>query len=312
MEPWKRWCARTMLSDKVANLHGEAFEDFFHRLMQLADPGFFAVRTTRGDLGADGLTIKDRKLYACYGPQVVREDEIRRKFRSDLAKAIANRGDDFDVFVFVHNNPRGVAPHITKEISAAQLDHPSLSFENFGLDHMFRVLKRLAEEDIEDLLGPFPLREMVTGIGMAELAPLLAHLSTRRKQSPLPGNIPVPPSRKLEYNRFSGHMRDFLLMSLPYVPVVQDYYNGLTDPVERDEVAAAFREEYLELAESHDDPDAVVTRLQWYILGNEAVDLKDQIEANVVLMYFFGECEIFRVPPEDWRAADEALEGETA
>ena len=243
---------------------------------------------------------------------MAREDEVRRKFRSDLAKAIANRGDDFDVFAFVHNNPRGVAPHVTKEISAARRDHPSLGFENFGLDSMFRVLKGLAEEDIEDLLGPFPLREMVTGIGMAELAPLLAHLSTRRKQSPLPGNIQVPPSRKLEYNRFSDEMRDFLLLSLRHVPLVQEYYNGLADPVERDEVAAAFRQEYLELAESHDDPDAIVTRLQWYILGNEAVDLKDQIEANVVLMYFFGECEIFKVPPKDRQAADEALEGGAA
>lgn len=312
MEPWKRWCARTMLGDKIANLHGEGFEDFFHRLMQLGEPGFFPVRTTRGDLGADGLVISGRRLYACYGPQVVDEYEIRRKFRSDLDKAVKHRAGDFDTFVFVHNHPRGVGSRITLEISSAQAEHPSLKFENFSLDQMFRVLKRLDEEDIEDLIGAFPMRDMVTGVGMAELAPLLAHLSTRRKQSPLPGNLPVPPSRKLEYNRFSDDMRAFLLMSLPRVPLVRDYYNGLADPVERDEVAAAFRQEYMELAEAHDDPDAIVTRLQWYILGNEARDLKDQIEANVVLMYFFGECEIFRVPPEDWRATDEVLEGGAA
>ncbi len=177
---------------------------------------------------------------------------------------------------------------------------------------MFRVLRGLEDEDIEDLIGPFPLKAMVTGVQMAELARLLEHLSTRRKRSPLPGSIPVPPSRKLEYNRFSDEMQDFLLLSLRHVPLVQDYYNGLADPVDRDEVAAAFRQEYLELAETHDDPDAVVTRLQWYILGNEARDLKDQVEANVVLMYFFGECEIFRIPPKDWRTADELLEGGAA
>ncbi|MFD3686146.1 ABC-three component system protein [Nocardiopsis sp. NPDC058631] len=312
MEPWKRWCARTMLGNTIANLHGEGFEDFFHRLMQLGEPGFFPVRTTRGDLGADGLVISKRKLYACYGPQVVREDEVRRKFRSDLAKAVVNRGDDFGAFVFVHNNLRGVGPQVTREISSAKAEHPSLDFEHFGLDQMFRVLKRLDEDEIEDLIGSFPVREMVTGIGMAELAPLLAHLSTRRKQSPLPGNIPVPPSRKLEYNRFSDEMRGFLLLSLPHVPLVQDYYDGMADPVERDEVAAAFRQEYLELAATYEDPDAVVARLQWYILGNEAKELKDQIEANVVLMHFFGECEIFRVPPKDWRADDEVLEGGAA
>ncbi|MFE6305797.1 hypothetical protein [Nocardiopsis sp. NPDC057823] len=120
MEPWQRHCARTMLGDTIRNLHGEAFEDFFHRLMQLGDPGFFPVRTVRGDLGADGLTISDRKLYACYGPQTANEAEVRRKFRGDLAKAVANRGGDFDVFVFVHNNLRGVGPEVTREMSAAR------------------------------------------------------------------------------------------------------------------------------------------------------------------------------------------------
>ncbi|WP_017604242.1 ABC-three component system protein [Nocardiopsis alkaliphila] len=311
MEPWQRWCARTMLKDRTANLHGEAFEDFFHRLMQLADPGFFPVRTTRGDRGADGLLISGRRLYACYGPQTANEYEVGRKFRSDLHEAITHRGDDFDTFVFVHNNSRGVAPQVTLEISEAQADHPSLKFENFGLDQMFRVLRRLDSEDIEDLIGPFPLKAMVTGVGMAELAPLLDHLSTNRKRSSLPTNIPIPPSHKLEYNRFGEDMADFLRLSLPHVPLVKDYYDGLADPIERDEVAAAFRQEYLDLADTLDDPDAIVVRLQWYILGNEARSPKDQIEANTVLMYFFGECEIFEIPPQDWPTAHETMEGGT-
>ena len=311
MEPWQRWCARTMLKDATANLHGEAFEDFFHRLMESAEPGFFPVRTTKGDRGADGLMISGRKLYACYGPQRANEYEIGRKFRSDLRKAVDHRKDDFDTFVFVHNNPRGVAPQVTLEISEAQAEHPSLKFENFGLDRMFRVLRKLEEEEIEDLIGPFPLRAMVTGVGMVELAPLLAHLSTQRRKTPLPDGVAIPPSRKLEYNRFGEDMAGFLRLSLPHVPLVKEYYDGLGDPIERDEVAAAFRQEHLHLADTLDDPDAIVFRLQWYILGNEAKDLKDQIEANTVLMYFFGECEIFEVPPEGWPATHAVLEGGT-
>ncbi len=193
MEPWQRWCARTMLKEKAANLSGNAFEDFFHSLMQLGQPGFFPVRTTKGDRGADGLLISGRKLYACYGPEVVDEYKVGRKFRSDLDKAITHRAGDFDTFVFVHNNPRGVAPQVTLEIAQAQAEHRSLKFENFGLDHMFRVLRKLDMEDIEDLLGPFPLKEMVTGVGMAELAPLLALLSTNAK---CPGRWSLP-SRSL-------------------------------------------------------------------------------------------------------------------
>ena len=125
---------------------------------------------------------------------------------------------------------------------------------------------------------------MVTGVGMDELAPLLAHLSTNRKRISLLGNIPIPPSRKLEYNRFGEDMADFLRLSLPHVPLIKDYYGGLADPLERDEVAAAFRQEYLGLVDTLEDPDAIVVRLQWYILGNEARSPKDQIETNIVLI----------------------------
>lgn len=313
MRSWKHDFIRPMLANKLSELYGQAFEDFFHRLMEAADPGFFPVGVSQGDMGADGMAISDRKLYACYAPQVARRHAIRDKFRSDLAKAVANRGQDFDVFVFVHNELRGISPEVTSEISAAQKEHPALKFENCGLNRMLGMLRKLAEDDLEDLIGPFHVEELVSGVAMAELAPLLEHLARRRQDSAVLDSIPVPPSRKLEYNRFSGEMRDFLLRSLPYVPQVRDYYNGLSDPFERDEVAAAFRHEYLVLREECDDADTVVEQLQQYILGNKKPTLKRLIEADVVLMYFFGECEIFEVPPEDWQpVSGTSVEGGSA
>ncbi|RKS06972.1 hypothetical protein DFP74_2622 [Nocardiopsis sp. Huas11] len=301
MHSWRREFARPKLGNKLATLHGQSFEDFFHELMELADPGFFPVRTSQGDLGADGLAISDRKLYACYGPRVFKPSEVREKFRGDLVKAVENRGGDFDRFVFVHNELRGVSPEVTKEISEAQKEYAPLRFENFGLTRMCQVLTKLDDATVEDLVGPFPATELVTGVGMGELAPLLEHLSTRKRHSVTPDGVPVPSSRKLEYNRFSDEMRDFLLKALPYVRLVGDYYRGLNNPFEEDEVAAAFRQEYVELADSHEDPDTVADHLRWYILGNKAASLKDQIDANVVLMHFFGRCEVFRVPPTEWR-----------
>lgn len=309
MHSWRRDFARPKLANKLAALHGQSFEDFFHELMELSHPGFFPVRTSQGDLGADGLVISGRKLYACYGPRVFRASEVRDKFRDDLAKAVENRDGHFGVFVFVHNELRGVSPEVTKEISEAQKEYPSLEFENFGLTRMCQVLRKLDDDDVEDLIGPFPATELVTGVGMAELAPLLEHLSSRRKRSAVPDGVPVPPSQKLEYNRFSDEMRDFLLKALPHVPLVGDYYQGLNNPFEEDEVAAAFHQEYLELADSHEDPDTVADHLRWYTLGNKAASLKDQIDANVVLMHFFGRCEVFRVPPEDWVSGDGVVEG---
>lgn len=304
VQSWRRQLARTMLRAKLSSVHGEEFESFFHQVMELGDPGFFPVRTRQGDLGADGLVIRDRKLYACYGPRVVDPNEVRRKFRSDLSSALSHRRDEFGIFVFVHNDLRGVLPEVSQEIARAQGDHPDLDFENFGCTRMFHVLKGLDKDDIEELLGPFPAEEAVTGVGMAELAPLLEHLATHRKSSPPPDSIPVPPSRKLEYNSFSAERQEELILRMRYVPVVREYYAGIQSPVERDEVAAAFRQEYLDLCEDYDDPDDIVDQLQWYILGNKAAGFKKEVSAQVVLMYFFGECEIFRVPPSEWQPND--------
>ena len=55
----------------------------------------------------------------------------------------------------------------------------------------------------------------------------------------------------------------------------------------------------------------VVEKLKQYVLGNRAALPKEQNRANVILMYFFGECEIFKVLPQDWPVAHEALEGGT-
>lgn len=303
MRSWKRQLARTMLKDKLSRVHGEEFESFFHQVMELGDPGFFPVRTRQGDLGADGLVVSDRKLYACYGPRVVDPAAIRRKFRGDLASAVSHRGTEFDTFVFVHNDLRGVLPEVTQEIARAQGEYAGLKFEAFGCTRMFHVLKRLDEDDIEELVGPFPIEEAVTGVGMAELAPLLEHLSTRRRNGPPPDSVPVPPSRKLEYNRFSEDRQEELILRMRYVPIVENYYATIQNPVERDEVAAAFRQEYLDLCADY-DPDDVVDQLQWYILGNKAARFKEGVSAQVVLMYFFGACEIFRVPPREWQPSD--------
>lgn len=303
MRSWQRQFVRPMLINALSGLHSQAFEDFFHRLMEVADPGFFPVGTSRGDQGADGLAVSGRKLYACYGPQVLRPWDARKKIREDFGKALANRAGDFDTFVFAHNELRGLPPEVSRVLSDLAREYPQLVFENCGVSRMSQMLRRLDAVDVEDLLGPFPVEEAVSGVQLAELAPLLEHLSSRRERGTEPDSIPIPPRRKLEYNCFGEDTLYHLRRALTYVPIVRDYYAGLSDPFERDEVAAAFRREYLALEAEDDDPDMVVERLKQYILGNRAALPRRQHEANVVLMYFFGECEIFKVPPEGWGAS---------
>lgn len=303
MESWKRPIAFEKLKAKLSELSGQAFEDFFHGLMERCDPSYFPVRAegNLGDQGADGLAITGRKLFACYGPQTVDKSRVREKFREDLARALECRSGKFDTFVFVHTDQRGVSPTVAEEITKAQEQYPKLTFEHVGRQSIRRSLLRLDEEDIEDLIGQLPVREVTTRVTLEELMPLLKHLAQHREQTQQPAEISVPTSRKLDYNAFSPDIRDMLLTAEKYVYLVEKYYAGRNDPLERDEVAAAFRGEYLDLAEQYENVDDIVDQLESYILGTSRRSHRVQVDARVVLMYFFGQCEIFEIPPEGWQ-----------
>ncbi|MDD6792614.1 MULTISPECIES: ABC-three component system protein [Thermobifida] len=311
MESWQRFLVRPMVRAKLSELHGQEFESFFHDLMQLRYPDFVPVRTQGrlGDRSADGLTINDRKLYACYAPETYNASEISRKFTKDLTGALEKRRDEFDTFVFVHNDLRGVGPVISSEISKARKDHPYLKFEVFGACRFIQEVCKLDVSDVEDLLGQsLPAKEVVVGVEMEDLAPLLAELGKRRIQA-RPSDVILPPPRnKLEYNGFSPDLRDELISRMKYVPLVEAYYQQRNDPFERDNTAAAFHAEYQRISQEYSDPDEILYQMQQYVLGNKAPTREGYVNAQVILMYFFGECEIFEIPPEDWQPSNEYAE----
>lgn len=302
MEIWERSSIRFMLNAKLDELHGEGFEDFFHEVMHVLNPGFLNVRTAGrlGDQGADGLLLIGKKLYACYAPQTVVPSKIARKFRTDLAKAIAKRDGEFGTFVFVHNDRRGIHPELASLLATARDDHPELFFENFGRRHFYTELCRMEKWQVEDFLGPFPAKPVVVSVVLEELIPLLDHLAEyRRPLEDLPA-IPRPPLKKMEYNGFSWDIQHRMKLALSYVNHVEDYYRSRLDPNERDEVAAGFREHYEMIAQTCEDSDDILWRLERHVLGNASQQSPMELNALVVLMYFFGECEIFKVPPTGW------------
>lgn len=71
---------------------GESFEQLIHHLLSLRHPDFVPVRThgNLGDLGADGLLLWDRVLWACYSPQTEDIARVKRKFTSDWRRPSSN------------------------------------------------------------------------------------------------------------------------------------------------------------------------------------------------------------------------------
>ncbi len=121
----QRMYAYVKFMEKLAELHGEAFEGFFHDVMCARYPDFLDVRThgNLGDQGSDGLSLHGGKLYACYAPATFDVAKVRKKFHDDLDSARRQRPGQFSTFVFVHNDLRGIHPEVATMLAEARTAH---------------------------------------------------------------------------------------------------------------------------------------------------------------------------------------------
>jgi hypothetical protein len=294
--------AKVLFNQQFDELYDNAFQDFFQKLMQYRYPTFLPVRPhgSLGDQGSDGLRSDQDKLFACYGPQSPNDGETRDKFRKDLASAIRNRSGQFSVFVFVHNDRKGMHPRIATELMTAKRGHPSLSFEQMGKVVFWREFMRLDILDAQDLLGQeIRVEQLVHGISLVDLEPVLSHLGRTRDRNDLsePHTIPM---NKIEFNLLGADVRDFLIHGMRFAKQVADYYEGFYDVLARDETAAAFRERYESLREQALTPDEIFQELFVYVAGNRALDPATLTSVYTILSYFFQTCDIFEEPPVDY------------
>lgn len=299
----QRMYARLKFLDLMADLYESAFEDFFHRVMVTRYPNFLDVRThgNLGDQGADGLTLHSRKLYACYAPQTGGASAVKTKFTKDLASAVRQRDGQFDTFVFVHNDRRGIHPQVATMLSTADSDHPALGFQQMGTRHIWQECMGLDLALAEDVLGcEIPVKPTVYGMGMDDLAPLLQHLKELRAEADPLMELPQVREEKLDFNQLRGESRDDLLRGMRHTPLVEAFYAGGIRTLEHDEVARGFRIFYEQVRQEHTDPDDVLWQLEMYVLGNERQRPQVHRAAWVVLAHFFFRCDIFEAPPSDW------------
>lgn len=303
MNSAQRMYAHIKFREKLVELHGEAFESFFHDLMCARYPDFLDVRThgNLGDQGSDGLSLHARKLYACYAPRTFDAAKVRKKFHDDLDSALAQRPGQFGTFVFVHNDLGGVHPEVGTMLMEARIAHPALGFEQMGRRRLWGELRPLPHEAVEDILGcEIPIEEQTYGIGMEDLAPLLDRLKEQRLTAdPLMGLAEVS-EQKLDFNQVAGDVRDDLVKGMRHTYLVAEYYAGVYDAYEEDEVAAGFAREYLAARECRTDPEEILLDLQHYVHGNRLHSSRELSAGWVVLAHFFERCHIFDNPPDGW------------
>ncbi|MEU4121097.1 ABC-three component system protein [Streptomyces virginiae] len=299
----QRMYAQVALYRKLYELEENGFETFFHGIMRIAEDDYTAVRAygNLGDQGADALGICSNKLYACFGPRVPNLDRLRAKFKSDLKSALEQRPDEFDTFVFVHNDRLGLHPEIATTLKAAKKANPDLKFETLDPIGIWRIFRKFELDDVEDLLGfEIPISEVVYGIGVEDLKPLLDHINEHRRRDNEAGATPMPSQNKLSFSGLDEDTQEALILGMKHSPLVRQYFDGRLFPLEEANSAQGFRDEYAEVKQEVGNPDLIIERLKWYVVGNRLGNERQLRAMWVVLAYFFERCHIFENPPADW------------
>ncbi|MGW2747443.1 ABC-three component system protein [Streptomyces sp. NPDC001450] len=302
----QRMYAQMLFYRKLYELEENAFESFFHSVMQSATSDYTPIRAygNIGDRGADAMALCSGKLYACFGPRVPNVERLRKKFTTDLESALAQRPGQFSTFVFVHNDRIGLHPDLSPTLSSAQKAHPDLIFETLDPVGLWRIFRKLELEDVEDILGcEIPVSDAVYGIGVDDLKPLLDHVNEHRRRDNETGPPPMPSQEKLEFSNLDEDNQEALIGGMKHSPLVRQYYDGRVFPLEEANTAQGFRDEYLDIKSEISDPDLIIERLKWYVIGNRLANERQLRAMWIVLAYFFERCHIFDNPPPGWSAS---------
>ncbi|WP_043712626.1 ABC-three component system protein [Corallococcus macrosporus] len=277
---------------------GEAFQDFFSTLMELAHPADFQRVRPSGRLGDwknDGYLRSERTLFQVYAPRQWPAAEAVRKIEEDFTGALKHWKEHLSTWAFVHNAPDGLVAPVFKKLQDLQAANPQVQVTSWGREELRARLSRLSEAHLTQLFGPVPTARSVDALGIADLRPVLEQIP--RLPAPADADLRPVPADKIELNLLSEHAAAMLKMGMRRATLVGRYFDLRPNPTERDAVAQALRVKYEELRRAGASPDDVFVGLQNFVDPGRMHSIERQAAVFTVLAYFFEECDIFERAP---------------
>lgn len=274
---------------------GEEFQGFFSSIMEKKYPAdFIRVRPwgKSGDRKNDGYLGSRRMLFQSYAPNEITAASCIEKIDEDFNGALPYWRQYFDAWTFVHNSREGLGPHVTDKILALRLAHSPLQVLSWGFEELRQEAMSLATSELASLLGPAPSLRGLIDLGLAELSPILDHIS-RLSLVPEPDLRPVP-SDKLQRNLLSDSVAVLLKAGMSRADTLRRYFT--LQPMLQDKIAASLQTQYQTLKDKALSPDDIFAGLQRFA-GGEVVPKPGHQEAVLAtLAFFFEECDIFERP----------------
>ncbi|KQP32865.1 hypothetical protein ASF25_17805 [Methylobacterium sp. Leaf100] len=304
MTPHQRLQWQMNLELKLRQLNGDAFQDFFSRVMaRLHGADFIRVRPfgSLGDKGCDGYLQGSGQLFQCYGKlhdAGLTVSTLVAKMTDDYVKASVALSAIMKEWHFVHNLVDGVPVEAVvrlKELEAANSHH---RFGMFGPPTFEDRILALDEFHLTALLGPVASAEDSRNMRIEEVAGLIEKVMRDIDDPPLVDAAPTdPPFDKLDFNGIRGAWHGILVGATSNAPLVKDYVDRHPDPQMGIRLSKVFANRYKELDASGLSPNAILTKHYEDITGVGSVPPERQVAAQALLAYLFEACDIFKDHP---------------
>jgi hypothetical protein len=268
----------------------DGFQGLFEKLMSKAHPNDFMACRPWGNVGDrknDGYLPSARILFQSYAPNELSATEAIKKINEDFEGAKEHWEKYFDEWTFVHNAPDGrLGPHIIEALAKLGQDSRKIKVGHRGYEEMLAKFRQLSLH-----LGSVPrLRWKRTSIWATAM---LTHISITPK--PTTSEVKDVSRGKIEANLLSQAVADFLKIGMQKSPLVTQFFNNWKNPSYGEQIALAFKNEYVTLREAAPrlHPDEIFGRLETWAGGMANTTPTHKAAVLAVMAYLFDKCEIF-------------------
>lgn len=278
---------------KFYRFRREEFQSWFSDIMERAYPSdFHKIRLSKGDRGCDGYRISTQTVYQVYAPRKASPSELNGKIIDDFNKAIVEFEGKISSWVFVHNDPDGLASEtVIDTLGDLNKNNPTISIITNSFNEIWDVVKSLDRTNMLDLFGEAPTLLDMRNLQLEAIVPVLKYIEGREVPSDPP--IDPPSEEKLKFNNLSNDIQEMLKLGRRKEILVENYFANVLDPLYGERIAQAFREKYCNLKATDLTEDEIFDELRRFTGGDYFCGTKELSATLAVLSYFFERCDIF-------------------
>lgn len=303
----EKYIARRFFQVEVLKRDGQAYEDFFVKIMQHHNPNFLPVKAHGqfGDRKNDGFDKTTGTYYQVYAPEdlVKRKNNAVKKFREDFKGLYEYWHDSISPvrrFYYVLNNKYRPVPQILYPVAMEiEKEYPGVKIALLLNQALEEIFISLPDDKIYDIIGFIPDPQNIQLLDFEAMNEVIGYLLA--SESPYAKeDLPEPDfERKIVFNKLSKRPANLLRTGNYQVSDLEEYF------VRQSELKEILRKKFNHLYKK--GLDAVPGKLTrsdtvfFYILENACPKkTKPLQDAVLVLMaYYFEYCDIYEPLPKE-------------